>query len=122
MKNPTLCKRAIQFALAVLCVFTMSRASAQSQSERISFGIDGGGNKLYGNAPDNQFWFSGDAFIRWNILNWLSFHVAYNAGQLRFKATPQSGGEIGTLNHVRHGGWQAMLSGNFFPSQAFVPY
>src|SRR5260370_42264636 len=114
MKNHTAHKTWAFLALFFsFTAFSHSPALSQSQQNRISFGLDFEGNKLYANAPDNQFWIAGDAFIRWNILDWLSFHLAYNAGQLRFKATPLSGGSIGTLNHVRHLGWQGMLSYNF---------
>jgi outer membrane protein OmpA-like peptidoglycan-associated protein len=65
-------------------------AHAQSQHGRISFGFDAGGNKLYSNFSDNQFWFSGDAFIRWNILDYLSLVASFNAGQLRYKANDQN--------------------------------
>ncbi len=113
-------------------------AHAQSKAGRISFGFDGGGNKYYGNYTDNQFAFQGDAFIRWNILDWLSLHAAYNGGELKYKATTDksvanenalfgagsigSAGTDGTVNHTRVGGWDLMASVNVFPSQTFVPY
>ena len=59
---------------------------AQDVAGRIAFGIDAGLNKYYGNYTDNQFALHGDAFIRWNIFDWLSLHAAYNAGQLKYKA------------------------------------
>jgi outer membrane protein OmpA-like peptidoglycan-associated protein len=101
---------------------------AQSVAGRIAFGFDAGGNKYYGNFTDNQFAIQGDAFIRWNIFDWLSLHAAYNAGQLKYKAqpnlalTPPIGGTLGTINHTRVGGWDLMLSYNVFPDQTFVPY
>ncbi len=116
-------------------------AQAQSQHGRISFGFDAGGNKYYGNFSDNQFGFGGDAFIRWNMLDWLSLVASYNAGVLHYSVTatnvlanPQYfGAPTATLypngitsrddqNNIRYGGWEFMLSGNFFPSQTFVPY
>jgi len=123
-------------ALLVFCsmmfAFSGTTALAQSVKGRIAFGIDGGGNKYYGNFTDNQFAFHGDAFIRWNIMSWLSLHAAYNGGQLRYKATKvsadyensfQPGIEtIGDLNHTRVGGWDLMLSYNVFPEETFVPY
>lgn len=104
-----------------------SSALAQSKAGQLAFGIDGGGNKYYGNYTDNQFSFSGDAFIRWNIFDWLSLHAAYNGGLLRYKATAASilnsgGGPIGSLNHTRVGGWELMGSYNVFADQTFVPY
>jgi outer membrane protein OmpA-like peptidoglycan-associated protein len=75
--------------VAVVCILLSGlsgqNAKAQSAANRISFGFDGGGNKYYGNFNDNQFWFSGDAFIRWNILDFLSFVASFNSGQLRYK-------------------------------------
>ncbi len=123
-----------QMALALLCsmllMLSSNPAKAQSIAGRISFGIDGGGNKYYGDFTDNQFAFHGDAFIRWNILDFLSLHAAYNAGQLKYKATPTSiayeapvaAEALGDVNHTRVGGWDLMLSYNVFPEETFVPY
>ncbi len=123
MKIHLFLKKLAAIALVALMILAASgRSPAQSQANRISFGVDFEGNKLYGNFQDNQFWYSGDAFLRWNIQDWLSLQVAYNAGQLRNKATVLGGGQLGTLNHIRHGGWEGMLSYNFFASQQFVPY
>ncbi|MEP7234632.1 MAG: binary toxin-like calcium binding domain-containing protein [Ignavibacteriota bacterium] len=145
----------IAAAFIIALLFTSEeKANAQSQTNRISFGIDAEGNKLYGNLRDNQFWFSGDIFLRWNILEWLSFHVAYNGGQMRMKpnadniaAYPGYFGKLTTpsypvpgsvnaafpegtpsgidrepTNKIRHGGFEFMLSYNFFPAQQFVPF
>src|SRR5690242_6641168 len=116
---------AILIGLSLLLITDITKA--QSVAGRIAFGIDGGGNKYYGNYTDNQFAFHGDAFIRWNILDFLSLHAAYNAGQLKYKATDASilnsgGGPVGSINHTRVGGWDLMASYNVFPDQTFVPY
>ena len=122
-------------------------ARSQSFPGRLSFGIDAMGNKYWGNFTDNQFWFSGDAYFRYNILDWLSAHVAVNGGQLRIKTNEQNlksypqyfgpfGNGVGTgvypntngqvqreeFNAIRHVGYEAMLSVNFFPTQKFVPF
>ncbi|MDP4218953.1 MAG: OmpA family protein [Bacteroidota bacterium] len=123
-------KHALQgVALALALVLSLGTAQAQSVAGRIAFGIDAGGNKYYGNYTDNQFAFHGDAFIRWNIFDWLSLHAAYNAGQLKYKTTQASfdyqgiyATPVGTVNHTRVGGWDLMLSYNVFPEQTFVPY
>ncbi|MDP4218955.1 MAG: OmpA family protein [Bacteroidota bacterium] len=117
-------KRAIGILAIILSLFlTVGSAQAQCVAGRIAFGFDGGGNKYWGNFTDNQFSFSGDAFIRWNILDWLSLHAAYNGGLVRFKATPlEPGAGLGTLNHFRHGGWELMGSFNVFPDETYVPY
>jgi outer membrane protein OmpA-like peptidoglycan-associated protein len=127
-------------AVAVFLTVLMVTPSVQAQSVagRIAFGFDFGGNKYYGNFTDNQFGFpAGDAFIRWNILDWLSLHASYNAGQLKYKASTlgsiakeeslfpnsiASPGIDGTVNHTRYGGWDLMASFNVFPDQTFVPY
>jgi outer membrane protein OmpA-like peptidoglycan-associated protein len=142
----TLTKKSIYILMIGLCAFMVSKTTnAQSIENRISFGFHAGGNKYWGTFTDNQFAFSGDAFIRWNIMDWLSFHASYNGGQIRIKAGdrnvrafPQYFGGLtdpyypntvpadliqrNDLNVIRHGGWEAMLSGNFFPSEQFVPY
>jgi outer membrane protein OmpA-like peptidoglycan-associated protein len=124
-------------AIFAALLLMVGSANAQSVGGRIAFGIDAGGNKYYGDYTDNQFAFHGDAFIRWNILDYLSLHAAYNGGQLKYKATtagsianekslfPNSSaspGVDGTINHTRVGGWDLMLSYNVFPEQTFVPY
>ncbi len=79
-------KKIILSIMVLLMLATSVQVSkAQSTAGRISFGFDAEGNKLYSNFRDNQFWFSGDLFLRWNILDWLSLHVAYNGGQLRMR-------------------------------------
>jgi outer membrane protein OmpA-like peptidoglycan-associated protein len=148
-------KKTIVLLLVLLGTLQFSATSyAQSTAGRISFGFDAEGNKLYSNFRDNQFFFSGDAFLRWNILDYLSLHVAYNAGQLRMKVNDDNlvryneyfgntnvypvPGTVTTTNpsgtptnpvinreeknKIRHGGFQIMASGNFFPLQEFVPY
>jgi outer membrane protein OmpA-like peptidoglycan-associated protein len=135
-------------ALALSLFFgSVRHSTAQSFPGRLAFGFDAGGNKYWGNFTDNQFWFSGDAFFRYNILDWLSVHVAANGGQLRYKVNEQDirsypqyfgplGGGVGTgvypntnnqvnreaINAIRHLGWEGMVSINLFPTQKFVPY
>jgi len=112
-------------------------SQAQSVAGRLAFGFDLGGNKYWGNYSDSRFDFQADAFIRWNIMDWLSLHGSYNGGVLQYKSTAASianehtlfpvsvgtdGAPVGSLNHIRVGGWDLMLSENVFPSQTFVPY
>jgi outer membrane protein OmpA-like peptidoglycan-associated protein len=133
----------VRTALVLTLAFLVNTVHAQSTAGRIAFGIDAGGNKYYGNFTDNQFAFAGDAFIRWNIMDALSVHLAYNGGQIHYAVAPNGrnvtaepgyfGSPYATeypgttisrdpINVVRFGGWQAMVSGNVFPSQTFVPY
>jgi outer membrane protein OmpA-like peptidoglycan-associated protein len=139
------CARFIGAGLVTLfCLLSFSTAKAQSRAGNIYFGFDGGSNKYYGNFTGSQFGFDGDLFIKWNIVDWLSLHGAYNGGQLRYavdanalNANPQYFGNnvvtgtskypgtnitIDPANVVRTGGWELMLSANVFPSQTFVPY
>jgi outer membrane protein OmpA-like peptidoglycan-associated protein len=126
-------------------------AHSQAAANRISFGFNAGGNKYFGSFTDNQFWFSGEAFLRWNIFDELSFHAGYGGGQLRIKVNeqnikgnpdyfgpwdpnnnlgvgqgfyPNTGNTVRReeKNLIRHGGVQGLLSLNFWPKQAFVPY
>lgn len=71
--------------LAVSALLLPASSFSQSTAGRVAFGFDAMGNKLYGNFRDNQFWFSGDIFLRWNILDYVSLHVAYNGGQMRMR-------------------------------------
>lgn len=142
----TLTRKPISLLMTGLFIFTLNiTANAQSIENRIAFGFHAGGNKYWGTFTDNQFSFSGDAFIRWNIMDWLSLHASYNGGQIHIKAGDRNvrafpeyfGGltdpyypntvpanliQRDAVNVIRHGGWEAMLSGNFFPTQQFVPY
>jgi outer membrane protein OmpA-like peptidoglycan-associated protein len=138
VKKLNLKNRSIALLIVGMLGLSSSNIHAQVLPGTISFGFNAGGNKFYGNNNSDQFAFQGMAFIRWNIMDWLSLHAAYNGGVLTYKTTAQSianennlwgpnstgssGGAIGSVNHTRDGGWDLMLSGNVFPSQSFVPY
>ena len=140
MKN--LKNRSIALLVSGLIVLTSfgQTARAQDLAGTIAFGVDGGLNKYYGNYTDSHFGVQGEAFIRWNIMDYLSLHAAYNGGVLGWKTTDQmntnetnlfgkappsagsNGGTVGSVNHTRVGGWDLALSYNVFPDQTFVPY
>ena len=139
MKHQHLTNLKRSFALLVIAILGLSSSTvnAQDVAGTIAFGFNAGGNKYYGNYTDSRFEFQGEAFIRWNIMDWLSLHAAYNGGVLGWKTTDQmvtnettlfpnstgsSGGAIGSINHTRVGGWDLMASVNVFPSQTFVPF
>ncbi len=135
-------------ALLIIGVLGLMSVKAQAQdvAGTIAFGVDGGLNKYYGNYTDSHFGIQGEAFIRWNIMDYLSLHAAYNGGVLGWKTTPamitnetnlfgrtpssippgtsagSDGGTVGSMNHTRVGGWDLALSYNVFPDQTFVPY
>src|SRR5438105_13667433 len=85
MKIHFLKKISVLLTVLMFLIGLRFTAFAQSTAGRVSFGIDAEGNKLFGSFRDNQFWFSGDIFLRWNILDWLSLYVAYNGCLLRIK-------------------------------------
>lgn len=60
-------------------------ALAQTGEMRVAFGAHGGASKYWGTFTDNQIWFGGDAFLRWNIIPYVSFHALFGVGQLRYK-------------------------------------
>jgi outer membrane protein OmpA-like peptidoglycan-associated protein len=140
MKN--LKNRSISLLVLGLILLTSYSQTAQAQdvAGTIAFGVDGGLNKYYGNYTDSHFGIQGEAFIRWNIMDYLSLHAAYNGGVLGWKTTQamldnetnlfgkappsagSNGGTIGSMNHTRVGGWDLALSYNVFPDQTFVPY
>jgi outer membrane protein OmpA-like peptidoglycan-associated protein len=137
VKNQKLKNRSLALLAFGIIALAIPSARAQSVAGRIAFGFDAGGNKFYSNYTDSRFGFQGDAFIRWNIMDWLSLVGSYNGGVLGWKTTPQmvtnentlfptstgsSGGALGSLNHTREGGWDLMASFNVFPAQTFVPY
>ncbi len=139
MKKLTLNTLKRSFALLVIGILGLSSSTlhAQDVPGSIAFGFDAGGNKYYGNYTDSRFEFQGDAFIRWNIIDWVSLTASYNGGVLGWKTTPQmvtnentlfptssgsSGGALNSINHTRVGGWDLMGSLNVFPSQTFVPF
>src|ERR1035437_4730665 len=141
-------KRLFGAGLAILlCVLAFSTANAQSKAGNLTFGFDIGGNKYYGDFTDSKFGFGGDLYIRWNIMDWLSLHAAWQGGQLRYGVdanalnnhkdyfgpgpiiigtTTYPGPAPGNLtvidatNVIRTGEWQLMFSANVFPSQTFV--
>jgi outer membrane protein OmpA-like peptidoglycan-associated protein len=137
-------RRRIALLVSGLLGLTILSHTAQAQviPGTLAFGFDGGADKYYGNYTGDLFSFQGDAFVRWNILDWLSLHAAYNGGVLHYKSTPQSianeyllpgtgvnsgntgtdGSPVGSTNQTRVGGWDLMVSANVFPSQTFVPY
>ena len=90
MKNLNLKNRSLALLIVGVLGLSSSKLQAQDVPGKISFGFDAGGNKYYGNYTDDQFAFQGMAFIRWNIMDWLSLHAAYNGGELKYKATTGS--------------------------------
>ena len=125
--------------------FTMQKARSQIDPNSMSFGANFGLNKYWGEFTDNQFYWGGDIFIRYNIIPQVSVHLSAGLNQLRYKTDngviaeyPQYFGENGTedriypntnaevvisdLNAVRVNTYELMISYNFFAGETFVPY
>ncbi len=118
---------------------------SQSEGQRLAIGFNAGGNKYWGEFTDNQFWLYGDAFIRYNIVSFLSLNGSFYLGQTRFKTdqavidkytdyfstTANSGitqtyydinKNIQEKNSIRWNAYDLTLSFNLFPNERFVPY
>ncbi len=128
--------------LAIIIVLAMgfavsSNAVAQSEGGRIGFGFNGGGVKYWGTFTDNQLWFGGDLFVRWNIINQISLQAGAGWAQLRYKNTPEIQaqhpefyglfGQNGfdkphEKSFSRISTYEAFLSWNILPKEKFVPY
>ena len=131
----------IAFA-AVSTVFTTT-SKAQVEPMTMSFGFDAGLTKYWGDFTDNQFFWGGDLFLRWNISPVFSLHGMYNMGQVRYKINSEviskyqsyfgSTSTLGSLypgteikindkNAINYYSFDLLGSINLFPSQKFVPY
>lgn len=115
----------------------------------MAFGVHGGLNKYWGTFTDNQFWYGGDVFFRWNIIPYISFHTMFGLSQIRVKVNetnirsnpayfgefdPANGLGIGqgvypgtTINReeknaIRVNTYSAIVSYNITPNQKLIPY
>ncbi len=136
----------IRVLILSILTLTLSTNHATSQSEggRMAFGINGGLNKYWGEFTDNQLWFGGDAFLRYNIFSQLSIQATFGITQLRFKTDKAAlnkypdyfgpnaaegdlyanttGTNINDKNAVRVNTYEMYLTYNFFAHEKFVPY
>ena len=80
-------KKIIHITAIAILFFLMASPSlmAQSEGNRMSFGINAGGTKYWGEFTDNQFWLGGDMFLRYNIIPQLSVQATVGLGQIRWK-------------------------------------
>lgn len=131
--------------VTMLLLFLMAAPSAaQVSGGQLSFGVDAGGVKYWGEFTDNQFWLAGDAFVRYNIIPELSVHAMATLGQARYKVDDfvindypayfGEGNSLGDLyprttdtpieekNAVRFSAYDLVLSYNIFPEQRFAPF
>ena len=119
-------------------------ARAQSEGGRVAFGINGGLVKYWGEFTDKQFWYGGDAFVRYNIIPWVSIHGTVGLAQARYKLNQEiidrypdyfgPNGAIGGTypfapqvrieekNAVRMLTYELTGVFNIFPREKFVPY
>lgn len=122
---------------AALVVLLSSPLLAQSEGGRVGFGFTGGGIKYWGTFTDNQIWFGGDLFVRWNIINELSLQGGVGWAQLRYKNMPEIQAKypefyarfgkngfagIPEKSFSRISTYEAFLSWNILPKEKFVPF
>lgn len=109
----------------------------------MAFGLNGGAVKYWGDFTDNQLWFGGDAFLRYNILSNVSVQATVGITQIRYKTDaaairsypdyfgegakegdlyPGTNTKIGDKNAVRVNTYEMYLTYNFFAHEKFVPY
>ena len=134
----------ITMAIIMLTALSVPKESnAQSEPERLAFGFNFGLNKYWGEFTDNQFWWAGDIFVRYNILPYFSVHGSFGLAQMRWKNDDEIRSEysdyfgensqigdffpnrttrINDKSSDRIITADLMLSYNMFPSQSFVPY
>ncbi len=120
-----------------------STIQAQSAGNRLSFGFNAGGVKYWGEFTDNQFWFGGDLFLRYNIIPYVSFHASVGGVQIRTKVNeqvinryPEYFGEDASIGDTYPGSqtiikdknttrmlfYEGLVSLNLFPHEKFVPF
>lgn len=127
--------------LAVVLALLISaavQAHGQSAAGRVALGAHGGLSKYWGSFTDDQWWFGGDVFLRWNITDWLSFHPQFGLAFLRYKTAgqdqPDYFGTAGSVvypgstipiaekNQIRVNTYSALFSVNLTPKEKLVPY
>jgi outer membrane protein OmpA-like peptidoglycan-associated protein/opacity protein-like surface antigen len=132
---------AVRTLILVILLLAGRSAMAQSAGGRVAFGAHGGLSKYWGSFTDNQFWYGGDLFLRYNIVPSLSFHAQFGINQLRYKVNQQNlldhpeyfGAPNATVypgttinreekNTIRVNTYSGLLSWNISPSQKLVPY
>lgn len=136
-------RKFISLFIIALTFLTSQDIFSQSEGGRLSFGINGGASKYWGEFTDNQFWFGGDAFLRYNIISELSVQATFGIAQLRYKTDESAissypdyfgqNAEVGDLypgtdipindkNGIRVNTYELYLSYNLFSHEKFVPY
>ena len=132
--------------ISFIFLFAVSTQSLISQSEegRLAFGFNYGAVKYWGEFTDNQFWFGGDLFFRYNILSELSIQATAGLSNIRYKTDNEVIGKypdyfgndaekgdiypgtddthIQDKNSVRINSYELYLTYNLFSSEPFVPF
>lgn len=132
------------FVISILSLmFASNQAKSQSEGGRMSFGINAGIVKYWGDFSDNQIWVGGDVFLRYNIIPQFSLQANVGVGQIRYKVNgnalssyntyygdnakigdfyPGTTTTINDKNSTRVSTYEMYATYNLFPSQKFVPY
>jgi len=132
--------------ITVLAVIFLAKTdlSAQSEGQRLAFGLNYGMTKYWGEFTDNQFWWGGDLFLRYNVVPHFSVQATFGLAAMRWKIDdkvtakyPDYFGEnpivgqsvypgtnvvIRDKNQTRINTYELYLTYNMFPSYSFVPY
>jgi outer membrane protein OmpA-like peptidoglycan-associated protein len=131
------------FILLFITIFSFNSLYAQSEGERLAFGFNYGLIKYWGEFTDNQFWWGGDLFLRYNIIPQLSLQGSFGLASMRYKTDqgvidkysdyfgenaqrgdfyPETETPIEDKNNVRIMTYELYLSYNLFAHESFVPF
>lgn len=131
--------------LAILAISFPKDLYSQSEGSKVAFGVNYGLVKYWGEYTDNQFWWGGDLFIRYNMIPQLSLQATFGLAAMRYKVEqddldlytglygnnaqfgdfyPRTGNQttIQDKNQTRLNTYELYLTYNLFPSEPYVPY
>ena len=130
--------------VVMILVSSVFSANSQSEAGRLAFGFNFGMDKYWGEFTDNQFWWAGDLFLRYNIISELSIQAVAGMSQLRYRTNsdviakyPDYFGKgsktgdyypssdktrISDVNSIRVNTYELYLTYNLFSNTTFVPF
>lgn len=134
----------LSLLIILFSVGLSQKSNAQSEPNRLAFGFNYGLVKYWGEFSDNQFWWGGDLFLRYNIMPYLSVQGSFGLANARYKTDsdalrkyPDYFGEDAQMGDLYPGSNDVriqdknsirLITGevyavvNFFPTQSFVPF
>ena len=78
-------KRVLYIILFLAVCVSTNEGFAQSQAGRAGFGVSAGGAKLFGEFNDNSWWFGGDLYFRYNVIDRFSVQGQFNIANPRYR-------------------------------------